>query len=221
MPPLYITAFEPSSTLPVNCADWQTDDTLPQEIEGIVTLHPRWYVKVSGCLPADDDSRFIDSDEKYYGSYFIEDQSGGVFVLGDAKVAHFNMGDRVRMTVRSVANNFDLQMVTGHDILEVTRGPEPIYYQTVSDGKLCPDDVASVRRVTGTVFTDPDTFGEFTLESDDGNRHIINLDAELNRRGIRYPIGTRLTVTGPVLFSYGSYAIVVIRVGQIEVLSED
>ena len=50
-------------------------DELPWILEGVVTLHPRYYFKTNGCDR--------DSDEKYYGSYFIEDATGDAPPLPD------------------------------------------------------------------------------------------------------------------------------------------
>lgn len=195
------------------CADWTTSDALPAVIEGIVTLHPRFYYKTSGCQPDQD----VDADEKYYGSYFVQDASGGFFVLGDSKVAHFDMGDRVRIEVRAVKESFDSVMISAHDVVEVQRGPEPIWYQTRTEA-LGFDDVATVVRMEGTVVTEPTTFGEIYLETDGGVRFKMSLDAELNRRGVAWPIGARLQVTGPVLYSFSEFQIVVLRIGQVTAL---
>ena len=209
-----------------------------------MTIHPRYYIKVSGCLP--DFS--VDSDEKYYGSYFIQDRTGGYFVLGDSKVAHFDMGDRVTLRVRAVKDFFGSSMISAHDVIEVDRGPEPIYYRTVA-GRLLGrdldagyDDVAEVVRVEGTLAAEMGGFGELylctgddpdtTLRPDPDRRndlvpacahqsvqappwYKVGLDVELQRRGVSYPKGARLQVTAPVILSFGDYQLVVMRVGQI------
>ncbi len=211
------TIFAPDDAPPA-CDSWTVSDGLPAEIEGIVTVHPRFYYKSQGCLPAENDDD-LDADEKYYGSYFIEDASGGVFVLGDSKVAHFDMGDRVRMRVRAVRDAFGVDAVAAHDIIEVIRGPEPIAYALQTE-RFGTDDISEVRRVTGTVRDEIGTFGDFNIETDDGSTYAVGVDAELARRGAYWPPGTRLQVTGPVFFSYGSYSIVVMKLGQVEVLAE-
>ena len=206
----FTTWFE-SELINENCDGWQTSTELPRQIEGVVTLHPRFYFKTSGCRGSSD----ADSDEKFYGSYFIEDDSGGLFVLGDSKVAHFDMGQRVRLLVRAVKENFDMQMVAAHDVLAIERAVEPIYYQW-ADGPLGPDDVSEVRRVSGIVLGSTTNFGEFTVEAEDGSLHTVKLDWEITRRKHRWETGSSVTVTGPVLFSYDVYAINVMRVGQIQ-----
>lgn len=199
----------------------QTNRELPYIIEGIATAHPRFYFKSSGCE--------WDSEEKYFGSFFIQDETGGQMVLGDTKVAKFDMGDRVRILVRGVKTSFDLDMVYSYDLLDIVEREQPIYYEEVDRAFGCDleepvdwdeCDIGRVKRVTGTVVTDKDTFGEFAIEGDDGTRWSIGLDVELNRRGLDYPIGTRITATGPVLFSFSAYSLVVMRKGQIQVHDE-
>lgn len=207
------------------CADWEAVDTLPVEIEGIVTLRPRWYIKITGCLPENDGD--VDSDEKYYGNYFIQDSSGGSFVLGDSKVARFDMGDRVRLRVRAVKDHFQMPMIAAHDVVEVERGPEPIYYEAVLGRDLGDADVGKVVRIAGMVLEDQGNFGEIYLCGEAGldvnnepGCHKVSIDQELQRRGITLPVGTRQQVTGPVQYGFGEYQVNLMRVGQLEQLSE-
>jgi hypothetical protein len=72
-------------------------------------------------------------------------------------------------------------------------------------------------RVTGTVVREKDTFGDLLIESDEGVQWHLGLDVELNRRGVDFPLGTRLTATGPILYSYNTYTLVIMRVGQVDV----
>jgi hypothetical protein len=183
---------------------------LPLEIEGIVTLHPRWYMKIDGCNRG---------EEKYYGNWFIEDSAGGIFVIGDSKVAHFDMGDRVKLRVRAIRTNFGMDMIYAHDVTEVYREARPIYYQWAQDG-IGADDIGETRRVRGVVETDPDDFGQFTVRTDEGAAVFVNLDAELNRRRTQPPLGATVCATGPVNYSFSEYSIVIMRVGQITVLTD-
>lgn len=199
------------------CDDWYTSNDLPIETWAMVTLHPRYYYKTQGCDRG--------SDEKYYGNYFVEDQTGGIFVLNDSKVAHFEMGDRVKIRVNAVAEAFDLPRIMSHEIIEVERGPFPIHWEWAGETTGSGDNtefvdagtVGRVVRAEGVVLTEPDTFGQFEILADEGHRYLINLDAELNRRKVRAPIGSRIQVTGPVLDAFGQ-KIVVMRVGQITML---
>ncbi|MBN2800053.1 MAG: hypothetical protein JXX28_12990 [Deltaproteobacteria bacterium] len=205
----YTLTYGPEEVRPEGTTcQYAEDRSLPMEIEGVVTLHPRYYFKTMGC---------DNGDEKFYGNYFIEDATGGAFILGDSKVAHFGMGDRVRLKVRGVRTTFDLNMVYAHDVVEVTRGPFPIYYSEPS-GPLGADDVAKVQRVTGTVLSEKDDFGAFRVESDNGTTYDVSLDAELSRRGVGWYPGDRITVTGPVIYSYSAYSIIIMRKGQVQVL---
>jgi hypothetical protein len=232
------TWFSDEGGLPeAGCQDWLTTNQLPVEITGIVTAYPRYYYKTTGCRPTDD--REIDSDEKYYGSYFIQDASGGFFVLGDSKVAHFDFGDKVTLKVRAVKESFDIYMIASHDVVEIDRGPYPVYYEEV-DGQLGADDNTLVRRMTGTVGFTGD-FGEIQLclgtvrdgdfvdvnaDDDradaviqciaDGRGFYAILDSELDRRGVGFDVGEQVTLTGPVFYSFNEYRIVITRLGQVE-----
>ena len=101
----------------------------------------------------------------------------GLFVLGDSKVAHFDMGDIVTLKIRAVRTTFDLDMVVAHDVVNVERGPEPIAYEVATE-EFTLDDIARVKRVTGVVQTEPDTFGSFSIMDEDGNVFGISLDVE-------------------------------------------
>src|SRR5690554_2780211 len=70
-------------------------DELPVEIEGIVTTHPRYFQKVSVC----------GVEQRYYGSYTLQDSSGGILVLKASRIAGFEIGDRVRISARAVMKN--------------------------------------------------------------------------------------------------------------------
>ncbi|MBX2797215.1 MAG: hypothetical protein KTR31_06105 [Myxococcales bacterium] len=235
------TWFAPDDAPPSeDCSGWMTSKELPREITGIVTVHPRFYIKVSGCLPPDDFS--VDSDEKYYGSYFLQDSTGGFFVLGDSRVAHFDMGDRVTLRVRAIKEYFDNVMISAHDVVEVQRGPEPIFYRSVTDRLLDASDVAEVVRVEGTVAGPMGGFGEVYLcTGDDPDTRLrqdqarngelvpacahlsvtdpvwfkVGIDVELQRRGVSVTPGDTLQVTGPVALSFGDYQVSVLRTGQL------
>jgi hypothetical protein len=217
LPGDFETLFAPDDApAATDCAGWVSSGELPAEIEGVVTVLPRYYFKTSGCAPTQD----IDADQKYYGSYFVQDATDGYFVLGDSKVAHFDMGDRVRLRVRGIKESFDQTMIAVHDVVEVDRVAQPIYFER-ADGPLGADHVSKVMRIEGTVATPVSTFGEVYVDADDGTRYKFNLDAELNRRGVTAEIGERIRVTGPVLYSFSEYTVIVMRVGQIERLDAE
>lgn len=203
-----------------SCDNFFTTTNLPATIEGIATILPRKYYKARGCTT---------DAEKYYGSYFIQDATGGIFVLGDSKVAHFDNGDRVRIKVNSTRISFDQPMVYAHEIVSIERSAEPIYYETLT-GPAGFNDLNEVRRVTGTVVVGPDNFGEFLLKPDGWNNNCsdvstsqcvpVSLDVELTRRGITVDAGERVTVTAPVYYSFSSFTFVVMRLGQLERLND-
>ena len=210
VPDTFQTWFAPADPPPTtDCADWETNPGLPATITGIATILPRYYYKSNGCTSTPGAN-----DEKFYGSFFVQDASGGYFVLGDTKVAHFDAGARITLQVRAVRESYAQLMIPVVDLVEVG-DPEPIYFRAVDAGPLGPEHISQVVRVEGTVATSPSTFGELYLDADDGTRHKFSLDSELSRRGVSFPIGTRLQVTGPVLFSYDEYTVIVMRIGQI------
>jgi hypothetical protein len=65
---------------------------LPMTIEGVVTLYPRRYLKPTIC----------GQDERNYGVFTLEDDTGGIVVLRDSRVTPYTLGDRVRVTVHGV-----------------------------------------------------------------------------------------------------------------------
>ncbi len=217
------TNVAPAALTPAmqGCENFYSLDTLPARVTGVVTIHPRYYFKARGC---DRD------DEKYYGSYYLEDDSGGLFILGDSKVAHFDAGDVVTLDLLATRTSFDVRMVYVHDVVDVRREARPIRY-AVAQRPFGEDDVGRVRRMTGTVVREPDTFGETWIQPDgydggtctpDDARHcaITAIDAELNRRGVTFTTGERVELTGPVHFSFDTYSLLLMRVGQINRLDD-
>jgi hypothetical protein len=189
-------------------------DALPAYIEGIVTLHPRLFQKVSVC----------GQDERYYGVYYLQDESGGIMVLRDSRLAAFTYGNRVRMRVRGVMQQFGTQAVMTYDNSEIYK-PETRYdiYYEEADEPLGPDDVGKVRRVRGTVISEPtnDNFNELILRNDDDTHDFaVALDREFGMRGVELELGQRVQITGPVAESYGAFTVLVASLGQIEWLDE-
>jgi hypothetical protein len=208
LPDAFQTWFDADDAPSPECRDWGTTDELPAQIEGVATILPRFYTKSDGCGG---------SAEKYYGSFFVQDASGGMFVLGDTKVAHFDAGMKVKLKVRATRESFGQYMIASYDLVSVDYDPVPIYYQEVTT-ELGPAQVSLVVRAEGVVATEATTFGEIYFDSDDGVRYKFTLDQELSKRGVTFPVGTRVQVTGPVLYSFSEYQIVVMRAGQVTVL---
>jgi len=247
---------------------------LPMDIEGVVTLHPRRYMKIPVC----------DQDEKHYGVFTIEDDTGGIVVLRDSRIAHFDVGDRVRMRVHALTLTYlgpetRAVLSASTELLEATSSIEgvqgSVLYET-TDEPFGLADFSRVRRVTGYTVQSPTNknFSSLVIS----NRYIpepngadvdricelnclgqcnvgaggcgeavcsdlickslcegagatfnsdalpicwqAGLDTELARRGYSYPLGSHLSVTGPVVDNY-DVQIWVQQLGQIEVLGEN
>jgi hypothetical protein len=222
--------------------------SLPARIEGIATLHPRYFQKVSFC----------GSDERYYGSFVLEDKTGGILVLKDSKVSDFSMGARVSMRVRGLLKYFDTRAVLVYDEEEIVSSSEPVYFEDIQRS-FEKDDVGRVKRVTGKVSTAPTNanFNEICLTAQDdtsaeicakvcvrdsdcesadcvlpfeaassgtcsraGGFWLVSMDKEI---GQRLPVvlnpGHIVTLTGPIVDSFG-LRMLVSKVGQIQVIDE-
>jgi hypothetical protein len=241
---------------------------LPLTLEVVVTLYPRQYMKIPIC----------GQDERHYGTYTVEDDTGGLIVLRDARVATFGHGDRIKLTVSGITLTYGRDVDTravliGH--VEPTGESGPVLYRSTSSG-FTTDDVGQVKRIEGTVWQVPtnDNFSELVLASDEvpdgvalgdltgdaltcalacegkcaetcgkpelcgaacaagckdaapgqtltGDElpvcWIVGLGAELGRRGLTYPLGQPLRVTGPVVHNF-ERQIWVLDPGQVEIL---
>lgn len=189
-------------------------DELPVTIEGVVTLHPRYFVKPAIC----------GEDERYYGSFFIEDATGGILVLRDSRISPFSYGDRVKLRVKGVTKFFDYMAVLSFDELEITTGDEltPISYVEI-DREFEGDDKGEVVRIRGEVVSEAtnNNFNELKLKSldDDEVEWLVSLDRELGQRNPEFYPGTKLALTGPVIESFGM-RMVVASYGQVEFLED-
>ena len=177
-------------------------EQLPVTIEGVVTLHPRYFVKTAMC----------GSDQRFYGSFTLQDATGGILVLRDSRISEFSFGDRVRLRVNGVSRNFDTYAVLSFENLEVLTTPQtrqPIYYKPTAEGFKV-EDKGQVMQVTGYVF-DPasnDNFNTMILyNTPDPARAtvqwIVSLDRELGQRNPDLRAGQRVQVTGPLIESFG------------------
>ncbi len=135
-------------------------DDLPMTIEAVVTLHPRQYLKVPTC----------DQDERNYGSFVVEDDTGGIVVLRNSRVAEYTVGDRVRLTVRSMMFTFrspSTRVVLAADVERVERpgaAREPVLFEDL-DAPFSLDDITETRRISGLVVQRPNNtnFGEMLV----------------------------------------------------------
>ncbi len=208
------------------CQFWEEADDLPRVVEGIVTSYPRVYRKIEGC----------GGDERYYGSYHLQDGTGAIFVLRDSKVAAFDIGAKVKLEVRGVRRRYGVDMIYVARQLEVDTGPYPVSFETRSR-PLTEADQSRVVRVRGTVVTEPTTFGEQLIQiegwegtcaPDDENTRaeclVVQMDQELGRRGVALPVGSYVQLTAPVVSAtyfapagiFPFYGLYLTRVGQID-----
>ncbi|MEZ4461741.1 MAG: hypothetical protein R3E66_18870 [bacterium] len=224
----------------------ETVAELPTYIEGIVTLQPRYFQKVSFC----------GSDERFYGSYFLQDQSNGILVLKESRVEDFNMGDRVRLRVRGLMKYFDTKAILVSDEQEIVERDYGVPYQTINR-PLEVGDVGRVGRVVGKVAgvptntnfnemclvglddTSPEACAKVCKSNNDclsetcvfatqsaqtgvcereGGYWLVSLDREIGQRQPRIiKAGDKLEVTGPVVNSFG-LKLLVLRFGQLKFL---
>lgn len=134
-------------------------DNLPMVVEGVVTLTAAKYLKLPLC----------GQDERFYGAFVVEDDTGGILVLRDARIAEFAFGQRVRMTVRAVAQFYGdptQRAVVAADIESLGSVTEPVLYEPTAES-FKPDDAGLVRRIEGHVVVSPtsDNFNAMTLAS--------------------------------------------------------
>ncbi len=226
---LWAIKYGPGEGFDADCGVVE-DSHLPATIEGIVTLHPAWYIKSYGCAPDPDQYWTPDSEEKYYSSYFIEDRTGGLFVLFDSRVAPFSIGDKVQLRVRAVRSNHwddggdyigSQDMIYAHDIISVEREFSAIHYEKV-DEPLAARHINRVVRAEGTVVEIDESFNNVTVQTASGAEVIYSLGLDLGRRpSSKAELGDEVVVTGPVLLSYDTFTISVAQVGQLTIATAD
>lgn len=226
---LWSIKYAPGEGFDADCGGIE-DSTLPYELEGIITLHPAWYIKSYGCAPDPDQTFPPDSEEKYYSSYFIEDRTGGLFVLFDSRVAPFTVGDKVRLKVRAVRSNHwddggeyigSQDMIYAHDIVSIERGAAAVHYTEV-DGALGIEHVNRVVRIHGTVVEIDESFNNVTVQTASGAEVVYSLGLDLGRRPSSHAkLGDVVTATGPVLLSYDIFTISIAQVGQLDIETTD
>ena len=69
---------------------------LPATIEGVVTHHPRLLRS----------PRFCAGEDRFYGSYYIQDETGGILVYKDSRVADFTTVTASRFACGYGSQNF-------------------------------------------------------------------------------------------------------------------
>ena len=189
-------------------------EELPAYIEGIVTLHPRYFTNANVC----------GSRERYYGTYIIQDETAGIHVLKNSRIGEFDVGDRVRLRVRAIKREFSMQAVLTFDNEEALTTPDdryPVYYEEIERPFEEDLDVYQVRRISGEVVqaATNQNFNEMILRSteDPDVEWIVSFDRELGTRGVTPPQGSMVQLTGPVMESFGMRMIIA-SLGKIEYL---
>lgn len=202
---------------------------LPKTIEGIVTLHPRYFQKISFC----------GQDERFYGAYLIEDSTQGILVLKDSRISDFTYGDKVKLRVRGLVKFFDTYAVLVSDNEEVVGRGNPVYYKDIEFRDLDDDDIGSNLRLTGRVAGLPtnsnfnelclvakdaadDSACDYSCTSADGCSGfvLVSLDREIGQRQSEFfKIGDVMQITGPSVNSFGN-KLLVARLGQIKIITE-
>lgn len=194
-----------------------TVSALPTKVRGVVTIYPRYFVKPSIC----------GEDERFYGSFFIQDASGGMLVLRDSRTASFTFGDVVEFEVKGLMKFFDYDAIMAFDNLKVVtdeyieegEDKKAIYAESITRAFEATDQ-GKVMRVTGVVSQEAtnNNFNEMRLQSEDGSTTwIISLDREVGQRDPDWRLGDKLEITGPVLNSFG-LKIIVMSYGQVKKL---
>jgi hypothetical protein len=156
--------FFSSNAQPLSCSNGRTTQSasLPMTVEGVVTIPGTYYIKVSVC----------DQEEKFYGSYVIEDDTGGIMVLRDSRVAQVQPGDVVRMTVHTIAVSDNLGRTDSRAVLsyelEILPEKKDVLYQR-TQSPLTTEDVGRTRQVEGYAIELPTNLNFSTLVLSDKN----------------------------------------------------
>jgi hypothetical protein len=212
-------ALEPGSPYPIadNCTPYNTrfptnvvtETALPMTVEGIVTTYPRYFQKKLVC----------GEDERFYGSYFLQDSTGGILVLRDSRIADFTFGDRVRLKVRGILGGQFDNVPTRAVLIgeaEVVSKANPIYYEQTEAG-FAVEDIGKVKRIKGIITLEPTNFNfnEMALKhpTEPGVTWAVSLDRELGQRRPKLRLGDTVEITGPVLDSFG-LRMVIYSMGQ-------
>ncbi len=122
-------------------------DALPVTIEAVVTLQPSKYLKLPIC----------GQDERFYGAYVIEDDTGGIVVLRDSRVAFARPGDRVRIEISAISQFYgspDQRAVVVSSAEVVSRASDPVIV-TPAPTPFASDMVARTHRIDGFVVQAP------------------------------------------------------------------
>lgn len=127
---------------------------LPLTFEGVVTYHPRRFFKVEVCA--------AEEDERNWGAFTVEDDTGGILVLRLGRTTNFSFGDRVRITVTGIMLTFsrdsDTRAILSYTMEKLSGdSPDqdmPILYEEQSTPFVAAD-VGRVHQIEGFVNQSP------------------------------------------------------------------
>ncbi len=131
-------------------------DQFPMRITGVVTHHPRRFVKVEVCDR--------EEDERFWGTFVIEDDTGGIVVLRPGRSANFTFGDRITLDVYGAMLTFgldaDTRAILSYDIVDHTGVADDeafdrtMLYEAI-DRPFDASDSSEVRRIEGYTYQSP------------------------------------------------------------------
>lgn len=126
------------------CDSVATSPRLPMTITGVVSLASQKYLKVPVC----------GQDERFYASFVVEDDTGGIVVLRDGRISEFDFGDRVRLTVRGLLEPYAGQKYVLIAEAEKLEGSEAVLFEATSEA-FADADLGRTMRVSGYVLQEP------------------------------------------------------------------
>lgn len=208
-------------------------NALPAVIKGVVTFHPRMFKKLSYC----------GFDTRNYGSFWIQDSTGGIFVARESRVADFDVGDVIEIQVRGVMNNWKVPTVTTFDSIKIVernnlyaKVPNRSIYAKEIAIKDAPSYFGTVVTVTGEIVSEPTNYNfnsacivpigadktpcqgsclsDKTCRTND--KMYLAIDREIGqRKPLPLDVGQQLKVTGPVAIGFTGNEISVAEIGQL------
>ncbi len=126
------------------CDSIATSPRLPMTITGVVSLSSQKYLKVPVC----------GQDERFYASFVLEDDTGGIVVLRDGRVSEFDFGDHVRLTVRGLLEPYPGQTYVVVSDAERIEAYSDVRY-TVTEEAFSDANLGRSMRVSGYVLQEP------------------------------------------------------------------
>ena len=161
-----------SSEQPLTCTNGSTEPAaLPKTIRAVVTIPGTYYKKASIC----------DQEEKFYGSFVVEDDTGGILVLRDSRVAEVQPGDVVDIVVHTIAlthyrGELDSRAILSYE-MNILPTPKTVLYSSQPDPFEF-EDIGKTQRVEGFVLENPSNLNFSTMILSD--REFLSPNAQLS-----------------------------------------